>query len=452
MQILSPNSTKYVLPCKKTAFGYSSSVVTIRLIRHIMSEKSADNSVRVLIVSQLFPPESMGGAYRWQKLSRNLPDDVEPHVLTPPSIVPLGTFERSSRLWESEEIAGIPVTRLWTYQPTDNDWTGLGRILNFTVFALFASLYVLAYWWRYDCIVTSIGPHPTLLPGLVGRIFGRSWIVDIDDMWIDNAADLGFVTRDSLAHRTVEGLERYAFALADEVIVITETMANQYAEKYGCQPEMFAVIPSGIDVDAFAPAADTGVTAADNDTAAGERPIVYTGKLGQGQSFEPFFRGFARLDDPPELRIVGFGDRREELEQLSQQLDIAERVSFEGPVDREAIPAILQSAALAWVPLKTEHSLDYACPTKLLETMAAGTPYIASQVAEIDAVTAASGAGRAVANDPDAVAAAMSELLADEARRVETGQCGTAFVAENHRWSVLGERAGRVIRAATSSD
>ena len=417
-----------------------------------MSEKSASDNVRVLIVSQLFPPESMGGAHRWQKLSQNLPEEVEPHVLAPPPIIPLGTFERSSRLWKSEAIDGVPVTRLWTYQPTDDDWTGLGRVLNFTVFALFASLYVLLYWWRYDCIVSFIGPHSTLLPGFVGRAFGRSWVVDIDDMWIDNAADLGFVPRDSLAHRAVEGLERYAFSLADEVIVITETMAKQYAKKHGCQPETFAVIPSGIDVDAFASVADTAATAADGDAMASERPIVYTGKLGQVQSFEPFFRGFARLNDPPELRIVGFGDRRAELEQLSQQLGITERVFFEGPVDREAIPAILQSAALAWVPLKTEHSFDYARPTKLLEAMAAGTPYVASRVAEIDAVTAASGAGRAVANDPDMIAAAMSELLADETERVETGRRGTAFVAEHHRWSALGERAGRVIRAATDND
>jgi|AntDeeMetagen134_2_1112570.scaffolds.fasta_scaffold01219_6 glycosyltransferase involved in cell wall biosynthesis len=416
-----------------------------------MSEKSAENSVRVLIVSQLFPPESMGGAHRWEKLSRNLPEAIEPHVLAPPPIVPLGTFERSSRFWESGEIDGIPVTRLWTYQPTDDDWSGIGRILNFTVFALFASLYVLLYWWRYDCIVSFIGPHSTLLPGFIGRAFGRSWVVDIDDMWIDNAADLGFVTRGSLVHRAVERLERYAFARADEITVITETMAEQYATKHGLSPKRFVVLPSGIDVDTFTAVEDTTAAAAE-DTVAGERPIVYTGKLGQGQAFEPFFRGFARLDRTRDLRIVGFGDRREELERLSKQLGIAERVSFEGPVDREAIPAILQSAALAWVPLKTEHSLDYARPTKLLEAMAAGAPYVASRVAEIKAVTTASGAGRAVANDPDAIAAAMDDLLADETRRIETGRRGTAFVAEHHRWSVLGERAGHVIRAATGSD
>lgn len=408
-----------------------------------MTEKSTEDNIRVLIISQLFPPESMGGAHRWQKLSQNLPEAIEPHVLAPPPIIPLGTFERSSRLWKSGEIDGIPITRLWTYQPTDDDWTGIGRILNFTIFALFASLYVLVYWWRYDCIVSFIGPHSTLLPSFVGRLFGRSWIVDVDDMWIDNAADLGFVPRDSLAHRAVEELERLAFALADEITVITQTMAEQYAAKHEMQPADFVVIPNGIDVDRFAPS---------DDSTAGERLVVYTGKLGQAQAFKPFFRAFALLDTACTLRIVGFGDRREELEALTTELGIDDRVTFEGPVDREEIPTILQSAALTWVPLKTAYSLDYARPTKLLETMAAGTPYVASRVSEIEAVTADSEAGKAVENEPETIANAMDELLANENSRIETGRRGTAFVAENHRWSVLGERVGGVVLARTGND
>ncbi|EMA36875.1 glycosyltransferase [Halococcus hamelinensis 100A6] len=336
----------------------------------------------------------------------------------------------------------MPITRLWTYQPTNDDWTGIGRILNFTIFALFASLYVFTHWWRYDCIVSFIGPHSTLLPGFVGRAFGRSWIVDIDDMWIDNAADLGFVSRDSLTHQAVEKLESYAFVLADGITVITQTMAEQYAAKHEMQAADFVVIPNGIDVERFAPS--DGSTTSD-------RSIVYTGKLGQAQAFEPFFRGFAQLDTTYSLRIVGFGDRREELEELTRELAINDRVSFEGPVDREEIPAILQSAALAWVPLKTTHSLDYARPTKLLETMAAGTPYIASQVAEIETVTADSGAGRAVENEPQKVANAMDELIANDDDRVRAGRRGTVFVAENHQWSVLGKRAGDMIFAGINT-
>lgn len=404
-----------------------------------MTDQHPEEAVDVLIITQKFPPESIGGAHRWHRLAKNFPDEVKPHVVAPPPTIPVGMFERSSRPWKHEILDGVPVTRLWTYQPTGGEWTGIGRILNYIVFALFATLYVLAYWWRYDCIVSFIGPHSTLLPGLIGRALGRSWVIDIEDMWIDNAADLGFVSRGSLVHRAVEYIEHVTFALADGFTVITQTMAEQYGRKHDLPSTTFTVVPSGIDIEQFAET---------DETTSEDGPIVYTGKLGQGQAFEPFLRGFARLDSDRELRVLGFGDRREELEELSRELGVQERVSVEDPVDREEIPGILQSAALAWVPLKTAHSLDYARPTKLIEAMATGTPYVASQVAEIEAVTDVSKAGRAVENTPESVATAMQELLADEDYRVETGRRGIEFVAENHQWDVLGARAGDVVLSA----
>jgi glycosyltransferase involved in cell wall biosynthesis len=388
----------------------------------------------------MFPPESMGGAHRWDRLARNLPEEVEPHILTPPPILPLGTFERSFYPWKTESNDGLSITRLWTYQPTDGDWTGIGRILYLTVFALFASLYVCSHWWRYDCIVSFIGPHSTLLPGFVGRLFGRSWIIDIDDMWIDNAADLGFVPCGSIAHRAVEKIEEIAFDTADSVTVITQTMADQYSEKHGIRADTFTIVPNGVDLDQFAPPDGNTVN---------RSQIVYTGKLGRAQALEPFIRGFSHLSDEYELLIVGAGDRREELEKLIERLNITDRVSLNGPVDRAEIPQILQSAALALVPLKTEYSLDYARPTKLLEAMAAGTPYVASRVVEIEAVAADSEAGKAVKNEPKVITDAMSEVLVDEERRSEMGCRGTRFIADNHRWDVLGDRAGSVILAAT---
>ncbi|WP_254546619.1 glycosyltransferase family 4 protein [Halomarina pelagica] len=409
-----------------------------------MTGRGDDDPIRVLAISQLFPPESMGGAHRWHKLAQHLPDGFECHVLAPPPIVPLGTFERSNRPWQRETVDGVSVTRLWTYQPAgDDDWAGIGRILNYVVFALLASVYVLATWWRYDCVVTFIGPHSTLVPGFVAKALGRAWIVDVDDLWIDNAVDLGFIEHGSAVHRAVEALERRAFELADHVVVLTPTMAEQYAAKHDAPVEEFTPVPYGIDLDEFAPATADGGDAPD------DRPVVYTGKFGQAQAFEPFFRGFARLDGDRELRVVGFGDRRDELEALARDLGIEDRVTFDGPVPREEIPSILRSAALSWVPLKTEYSLDYARPTKLLETMAVGTPYVASRVTEIGVVTDRSGGGVAVDNDPDAIADAMRDVLADDDERAEMGRRGAAFVREHHRWPALGARVGEVIADAT---
>lgn len=406
-----------------------------------MFGKNESNKVRTLIISKKFPPESMGGAHRWDQLARNFPEEIEPHVVCTPPILPLGKFDRSSYLYKKETVDGLPVTRLWAYQPSDGDWTGLGRILYLATFTLLTSLYVLLYWWKYDCIATFIGPTSILLPGFVGRLFGRSWVIDIDDMWIDNAADLGFIPQDSAIFKIVNKIERWGFKMSDAVIVISSTMVDQYTKKHDVDRDIFSIIPNGVDTTIFK----------QNDRdAVNKSRIVYTGKLGQAQAFEPFIRGFAQINDDHELWIVGAGDRRNELEMLTKQLNITNRVSFTGPVERAEIPQILQSAAVALVPLKTSYQLDYARPTKLVEAMATGTPYIASQVSEIEAVTTVSGAGKAVENNPESVAVAMQELLTDEGHRARIGYQGTEFVAKNHQWDVLGAQAGDVILAATS--
>jgi glycosyltransferase involved in cell wall biosynthesis len=215
-------------------------------------------------------------------------------------------------------------------------------------------------------------------------------------------------------------------------------MVTQLQEKYDLSANRFTVIPFGVDDELFAP-----------ETGDDEKPrIVYTGNLGPGQAFVPFFEAFAQLDYDCELLVVGPGERRAELERLSTRLEISDRVTFAGPLPRKDIPETVAESALSWVPLKTEHSLDYARPTKFLETMAIGTPYVASVVTEIESITEKSGAGIAVENDSAEIAAAMRKLLSNAKLRREMGKRGVEFVNKHHRWEALGQTAGEVLSDA----
>ena len=376
----------------------------------------------------------MGGAHRWQKLCQHLSEEHSCHVIAPPPTVPVGEFDRMDRLRGRHKVDGVSVTRLWTYQPTDN-WSGLGRMLNYAIFAIHATLYVMLNFWRYDVVITLIGPHTTLLPGLVAKLLRRYWIVDIYDFWLDNAVDMGFVAETNPSYRLLSSLERVSLQRCDHILVLTPTLAQQYRKKYDLEDGRFTPIPFGIDRELFSP----------DSASSSENRIIYTGKLGHAQAFQPFFEGFARLDSKHELLVVGFGERREELEQLASELEIENKVSFRGAVPREQIPELVASSTISWVPLETDLQLDYARPTKFVETMAVGTPYVASQLREIEAVTAESGAGKAVPNNPDAISEAMSSILEDIELRREMEQNGPVFIEAEHDWTVLGSEVENVI-------
>lgn len=398
---------------------------------------------RTLVITQFFPPESMGGAHRWQRLASELPDDVDCRVLCPPPAFPYGEFEPTRRPIKRETVDGVPVTRLWTFQPRADsraDDSNLGRILNYVVFSVLASLYVAANFWRYDCVVTVSAPHTTFLPGAVGKLLGCSWVVDIFDLWLDNAVDMGYTAEGSLAYRYIWTLESLAITRANHVTVITETMAQAYVEKFDVSRDQFTLLPFGVDGELFTPS--PGRTDSTR--------VLYVGNMGDAHALRPFIKAFEHLPETYHLELVGDGKRREELETLVAEVGLTDRVTFAGFVDRSVVARQLSESALSIVPLQQEFQLDYARPNKLLESMAVGTPYVASDIREIRRVSEESGGGVVVENEPRAIAMALSELLADPARREQMGRDAVTYIETEHRWPILGDRLTDVIETATA--
>jgi glycosyltransferase involved in cell wall biosynthesis len=381
----------------------------------------------------------MAGAHRWQRLISELPDEMECRVLCPPPAYPYGEFETTSRPITREEIGGVPVTRLWTFQPNEDsraDQSNIGRILNYVIFSLFASLYVLVNFWRYDSVITVSAPHTTFLPGAVGKLLGRAWIVDIFDLWLDNAEDMGYVEKGTFPYWYVWTLEWLAITKSDAITVITETMAQAYVDKFDVQREKFTLLPFGVDSDLFVPTPET----------TNSNRVLYVGNMGDAHALRPFIEAFQQLPEQYRLEFVGDGKRRDELEAFVDELNIGDRVQFSGFVDRPEVANRLQKSALSVVPLQQEFQLDYARPNKLLESMAVGTPYVASDVREIRRVSEESNGGVVRSNQPSAIAEGIQLLLEDPDRRERMGNDAVAYIDKQHRWPVLGERVGEVIR------
>lgn len=394
----------------------------------------------VLIVSHFFPPEELGGAHRWKKLLKELPEEYDCRVVCPPPAFPYGEFSRQYRPIQRETIDGVQVTRLWTHQPrTDTKANGssLGRILNYVVFSIFAALYVIANFWRYDHIVTVSAPHTTFLPGYIGKHLGLYWVVDVFDLWLDNAVDLGYTEKGSLGYRYIRTLERLAMTQSDHVTVITPTMETAFREKYDLSPDRFSIVPFGVDETVFVP------TLGEQDST----EIIYIGNMGDAHALGPFVQAIELLDEEYTLALVGTGKRREELEETVSRLGLEDRVTFVGVVPRTEVASRLSRAAVSVVPLKLGHHLDYARPNKLLESMAVGTPFVGSAVREIVNVCEESGAGIAVQNEPSEISTALKTILTDPEKQGRMGHAGIEYIDTNHRWPILADRIADVLRS-----
>jgi glycosyltransferase involved in cell wall biosynthesis len=181
-------------------------------------------------------------------------------------------------------------------------------------------------------------------------------------------------------------------------------------------------MPGVADLPRFESAAD-GRTIRE-EFALGDAPVVVSvARLAPNRGHELLLAGFRRvLADVPAARLllVGKGEARDRLEQLVGELGLAGQVTFTGYRDRD-LPAVL--AAADCFALMASGS-DDSCRAAL-EAMAAARPVVARAVGALPETIAHGETGLLVERDePEGVAAALRELLADPVRARAMGTAG----------------------------
>jgi colanic acid biosynthesis glycosyl transferase WcaI len=407
-----------------------------------------------VIVSQRFPPEKGGNASRIHDTAVNLADEsTSVTVLSPPPCYPPGNFERTWRRSQTRRVDGVVVRRLWAWQPARENPGLVRRLAYYLTFALHAALWLVVAYRRYDAVVTSTPPITTGIPGLVAAALGRPWVVDVRDLWIDNSVALGYVDGDSLLVEASRRFQNLVLHTADRVTVTTETLGEAVVDSYGSElAERIRHVPNGVDTARFAPSStDGGGTGRQTDEGrtdrhtdggdAGRQVVVYTGNIGSAQALEPCIRAMAHV--PPEralLRLVGDGDERSRLEDLTARLGLEDRVEFVGLVDREEVPRIIDGAAVGLAPLWDTEELAYAMPTKVYEYLACRVPVLVTGRGEVRRFVADSCGGVHADPEPEAVADTLDRLLSDPERRERMAAAGREFVVERYDREAIADR------------
>ena len=172
--------------------------------------------------------------------------------------------------------------------------------------------------------------------------------------------------------------------------------------------------------------------------------FISIGRLLHWKGFHLGLRAFQQANLPDaEYWIVGDGSQAEKLQLLAQDLGIADRVKFCGPLSRQETLSTLANCHVLVHP-----SLHDSGGMVCMEAMAAGRPVIcldlggpAIQVTEetgfkIDAQTPQ----QAVAD----IAESMNKLARDRELVRNIGRAAQQQVSQNFSWSVFGERLNRL--------
>ncbi|MBE3114421.1 MAG: glycosyltransferase family 4 protein [Actinobacteria bacterium] len=144
--------------------------------------------------------------------------------------------------------------------------------------------------------------------------------------------------------------------------------------------EKIRFIPKGLDFNYFSNCEDTTIKNFPyiNEIKSNKKIILFVGSLVELKGVHILIKAFNKIKEVyPDLilLIVGQGRMKNELELLVKKLNLTDRVIFMGYMEKESLKKLYKIADLFVLP-----SMSESFPRVLLESMAAGTPCLVSDI------------------------------------------------------------------------
>ena len=290
----------------------------------------------------------------------------------------------------------------------------------------------------YDAIhLHSVFLWPTLAAARAAQHAGVPYVVAPRGMLV---GDL-IARKSALAKRVwIAAFERRTIAQAAAIHVTAELEAGEI-DKLGLRPRRVVIVPNGID--APPPAVAPRTIPAERRRAV----VLSLGRLNWKKGLDRLIAAIALVPDA-ELVIAGNDEDgyRATLEALAQATGIAGRVRFVGAVRGDEKWSVLAGADLFVMASYSENFGNAA-----LEAMAGGVPVVVTPEVGLARTIEQSGAGVVTPGEPHALAAAISSLLRDPARRVAMGSAGQRVAREQFSWPSIAAQMETTYRELLAS-
>jgi glycogen(starch) synthase len=187
------------------------------------------------------------------------------------------------------------------------------------------------------------------------------------------------------------------------------------------------MIPAGADLTGIAPKQSYATTGPIN--------LLFVGRLVKQKGLDVLIAALAKMDLGIRWRLILVGDGPEwpVIAGEAARIGLADRLELRGWCAKEELPEIYRSGDIFVLP-----SRDEGMANALLEAMAAGLPVIGTRVAGTGEVVIQGETGLLVApEDADALAAALTALIADPLRREAFGRAGRERVETTFGWDIV---------------
>lgn len=380
--------------------------------------------MRVLLLPQVYPPESHPTAIMVHQLARALLDsgaDVSvacgyPHH---PHGALLGGYAKRAVLRESKD--GVPVVRAWHLTTTRRSIPARALVM----ISQAAATIIGGLLTEPPDIVLNVGPPLVgpLAAAVLAKRFGAKLVTIVYDIYPDVAVTTGRVN-----NRAVVAAGNVAASLgyrsSDRVIVLSEGFRDALVGK-GVPREKVEVIPVWLESDEIRPMPRETRLRMELGLGPDHFVVLYAGTIGlvSGATVVPEAAALVRSSRIAFV-FVGGGEALTDVKRLVSQRELA-NVHFLPLQPRERLAEVQATADIGLVTLAPGCGRS-SVPSKVVGYLAAGRPVLGSVDLDSDTASCIRAAGGVVVppGDPQALARAIDEL--SEARLDGAGHAARA--------------------------
>ncbi len=399
--------------------------------------------MRILYISQYFPPEAGATQTRAYEMARNwvrlghqvtMLAEVPNH---PSGIIP---SSYRGKLFEQATLDGIDVVRVWVKaSPNKTFRNRMLFYLTFMVNAALAGLFLAR--GKFDLLYASSPPLFVGGAALVLSYIKRIHLVfEVRDLWPESAVALGELSNPRLISLATR-LEKACYRKASLIVVVTRGIFSRLLER-GLPPQKLLLIPNGANVDLFT-FSHAGRQLIRQQLGLQEKFIaLYAGIHGLAQGLETVLEAARMLKDDPSIHFLLIGDGPKKTELLSQAAAYQlPNLTMLPEKPREQIPGYLSAADVALVPLKKAEIFKGALPSKIFDAWACQRPVLLSIDGEAREVVENVQGGLFIPpEDPNSIVSALVHLLNAPELRQQMGINGRKYTIENNSRSELAKK------------
>ncbi len=397
--------------------------------------------MRILYVSQYFPPEMGAPSARVFELSRRwVKKGDQVTVLTgfpnhPTGIIP--AEYRGYRFLE-EKKEGIRVVRTYIFAAPNKGF--FKRVLSYVSFMCSAIVQGTRKVGKQDLLIATSPQFFVGIAGLViSRLKGVPFVFEVRDLWPESIVQLGQLKNRTII-RFLEWIEMTLYRKAAHIVGVADSTVD-ILTKRGVPKEKITIIKNGVDLDLFK-SRDDQESLKEKHGFKDRFIVSYIGTHGLSHALDKVLDTAQQLKDEKEILflLVGEGAEKENLKRKAKRLAL-KNVVFLDQIDKKQLPEYYALSDVILVTLRDLPLFRSVIPSKIFEIMAMARPILISVDGESRKLVEQAQAGIfCQPENPQEMKDKILYLKAQPELRRELGRNGRHFVEEQFDRNKLADR------------